>query len=93
MRILVAGAYGFIGSYIVAALRAAGHEVVGAVRRPVRSGPCAQLPAIACDLSRDTHVEDWLPRLKGIDVVVNAAGILRETRAGSFSPFCPPTAY
>jgi uncharacterized protein YbjT (DUF2867 family) len=32
MRVLVTGAYGFIGAHIVAALTAAGHEVVCAVR-------------------------------------------------------------
>lgn len=85
MRILVTGAYGFIGLHIVAALRSAGHEVIGAVRRPVRGDPDARFPAVACDLARDTHVEDWLPRLKGIDAAVNAAGILRETRDRSFA--------
>ncbi len=85
MRILVTGAYGFIGSHIVAALRSGGHEVIGAVRRPARGDPEARFPALACDLARDTHVADWLPRLKGIDAVVNAAGVLRETRDRSFA--------
>ncbi|HXM30669.1 MAG TPA: NAD-dependent epimerase/dehydratase family protein, partial [Xanthobacteraceae bacterium] len=33
MRVLVIGAYGFIGSAVVARLVADGHEVVGAGRR------------------------------------------------------------
>ncbi len=85
MRILVTGACGFIGSHIVAALRAGGHDVIGAVRRPARGGPGARFSALACDFARDTHVEDWLPRLKGIDAVGNAAGILRETHDQSFA--------
>lgn len=85
MRILVTGAFGFIGSHIVAALTAAGHVVVCAARRPDRSGRFASLPFVACDLATDTHVEDWLPRLAGIDAVVNAAGILREQGRQTFA--------
>jgi len=83
LRILVIGLYGFIGSHIVTALTAAGHEVVCAARRPDRR--FEHLPFVACDLARDTHVEDWLSRLAGIDAVVNAAGILRETRGQTFA--------
>lgn len=85
MRVLVTGGYGFIGSHIVTTLRAAGHEVVCAARRPATDGRLARLGFVPCDLARDTRVEDWLPRLVGIDAVVNAAGILRETRAQSFA--------
>ncbi len=85
MRILVTGAYGFIGSHIASALHAAGHEVLAAVRRPDRHGRFAHWPAIACDFARDTRVEDWLPRLQAVDAVVNVAGILRESRAQTFS--------
>jgi uncharacterized protein YbjT (DUF2867 family) len=41
--------------------------------------------AIAIDFTRDLHVADWLPRLRGIDVVVNAAGILRERGTSTFA--------
>jgi uncharacterized protein YbjT (DUF2867 family) len=79
MRILVAGANGFIGSHIVAALLSRGYAVTGCVRKPDawrrRWPSCA---AIACDFNRDTAPEIWLPRLAGIDAVVNAAGILSE---------------
>ncbi|MBE1160161.1 SDR family oxidoreductase [Dyella acidiphila] len=84
MRVLVTGAYGFIGAHITAALVEAGHEVVCAVRSKRIDTRFPGLPAIACDMARDTAIEHWLPRLDGIDAVVNTAGILRESSAQTF---------
>ena len=78
MRVLVTGAYGFIGAEIVAALTAAGHEVVCAVREARRDERFPHAHAVACDMAADVHEDDWLPRLDGIDAVINCAGILRE---------------
>ena len=83
MRVLLLGAGGFIGREIFAALTARGHRVVAAVRDPAKAPPFAQEPAIAIDLNVDTGVEAWLPRLAGIDAVVNCAGILQGTRSQS----------
>ncbi|MDV3238991.1 MAG: SDR family oxidoreductase [Gammaproteobacteria bacterium] len=81
MRILLTGAGGFIGAQIAAALRDAGHAVV----RGVRAGYAAPAAgAVVCDFSTDVEPEVWLPRLAGIDAVVNCAGILREARSGDF---------
>ena len=77
MRILVLGAAGFIGRHIVAELLNGGHQPVGAVRRVADFAKAFPgVAAVACDLVRDTSVSDWLPRLTGIDAVVNAAGVL-----------------
>lgn len=84
MRVLVTGARGFLGAQIVAALSAAGHEVVRAVRAGRRDADFAQAQTIACDMARDRHEDDWLPRLDRIDAVVNCAGILRERGADTF---------
>jgi len=84
MRVLVTGAYGFIGAHIVATLVAAGHEVVCAVRGARVDSRFPGVTALACDMSRDLRSEDWLPRLDRIDTVVNAAGILRENGASTF---------
>lgn len=85
MRVLVTGAYGFIGAHIVAALTAADHEVVCAVRCARVDARFAELQAIACDMAHDVRVEDWLPRLDDIDAVVNVAGILRERGGDTFA--------
>ena len=78
MRIMVLGAGGFIGRAIVAELIGHGHQVV-AVQRPGRSAdalpPGAE--ALALDLARATSPADWREAVRGVDMVVNAAGILR----------------
>lgn len=63
-RVLVCGAGGFVGRQVVARLKAAGQEVV--------EGTTATM-----DFSKDIEVARWLPRLTGIDAVVNAVGVLR----------------
>jgi uncharacterized protein YbjT (DUF2867 family) len=80
MRVLVAGAEGFIGRHIVVALKAAGHDVVAGVRRLATGSS----QSIGCDFSRDLDPNVWIPRLSGVDVVVNAIGILRPSQANSF---------
>lgn len=78
MRILLCGADGFLGRHIVDALRERGHVVIRGVRRPGRPGD------VVLDYRRDLRVSDWLPRLAGVDGVVNAVGILRERQPGDF---------
>lgn len=85
VRVLVTGAYGFIGGHIVAALVAAGHEVVCAVRHARLDTRFPGTRAVACDMAGDVDIGDWLPRLDGIDAVVNCAGILREHGRDTFS--------
>ncbi len=84
MKILVTGANGFIGRQIVAALRTAGHEVICAVRRGDDYGAPVRAGTVVCDFAHDIGVTDWLPRVQGMDAVVNCAGILRESRGQSF---------
>ena len=78
MNVLLTGANGFIGRYLLAALVGAGHRVVPAVRRPRETNRLLGRPAsVAVDFNRDTRPQDWLPRLAGIDAVINCAGILQ----------------
>lgn len=85
MRVLVIGGYGFIGAHVVAALTTAGHEVVCGVRRARVDSRFPGLKSMACDMARDVRSEDWLPRLEGIEAVVNCAGILRERDVDTFA--------
>jgi uncharacterized protein YbjT (DUF2867 family) len=78
--VLVVGGNGFLGGYIAAALRAAGHRVLRGVRAP-RAGAEDER---GCDLARMTQPGDWHAALAGVDAVVNAAGILRPTPAQDF---------
>ncbi len=79
MRILLLGANGFLGSYLLASLSSRGHDVVAAVRDPASIDGRGAAAAIAIDLNRDTSMHAWTPRLAGIDPVVNCAGVLRGT--------------
>ena len=77
MRILLTGSSGFIGRTLQAALEAAGHSVRGGVSPRQRNPEPGQ---VAMDFAHDTDAAAWLPRLVGIDAVVNAVGVLRDTR-------------
>ena len=86
MNILLTGANGFIGKYLLAALTAAGHRVIPAVRNPAVTDRLLPEPAsIAADFNRDTAPEDWLPRLSDIDAVINCAGVLQGGRGQSIA--------
>jgi len=78
MNILLTGAGGFIGRHLTRALSAAGHRVCAAVS--ARSA-AQRADAIRTDFARDTRPELWRARLVGIDAVINAVGVLRDSRA------------
>lgn len=83
MRILIAGAGGFIGGRVAVELHGAGHAIVACGRDPGRLGrvvPFADV--LGCDLARD-GVADWAGRLKNVRAVVNAVGIFRGNGANS----------
>ena len=78
MRVLVTGASGFIGAHIVGALLAAGHAVTGCARDvEFARRRCPRAQWIPCDFNKDLTEAVWLPRLEGIDAVINCAGILQ----------------
>ena len=81
MKVLVCGASGFIGSAVCAELSAAGHDVLRGVR--VRALP----GDVAIDYATDLQPSDWSARLRGVDAVVNAVGIISEYAGASFDAF------
>lgn len=73
MKVLVCGASGFIGTHVARALELAGDDVVAGVSRRRRDGD------LQIDFVRDTEPSSWTGRLRGIDAVVNAVGLLRDS--------------
>ncbi|GAA4325924.1 SDR family oxidoreductase [Pigmentiphaga soli] len=83
-RVLLLGATGFLGRHIARELAAAGHAVVAGARRP----PARPLPAavhVEVDFEQGCDPAYWLPLLDGIDAVVNAVGILKESAGARFA--------
>src|SRR5690349_20384934 len=77
--ILITGITGFIGSHVAAALAGRGHQVIGTVGPHHKDGNEADsYRLIPVDYIRDFDVNIWKPRLEGVDVVVNAVGLLRQ---------------
>jgi uncharacterized protein YbjT (DUF2867 family) len=81
--VLLTGASGFIGGHLADALIASRHQLVCTVRDP-SAATDARARYIEADFSRDFSTEDWIPRLAGVDVVINAVGIIRERKRQTF---------
>src|SRR5450830_502415 len=82
MRILLTGSSGLIGSQLAARLLAAGHQLRLASRHPGVARP--NIEYVHADFARDVDTAAWLPRVAGVDVVINAVGIFREHGAQTF---------
>ncbi|AOI94341.1 SDR family oxidoreductase [Burkholderia sp. LA-2-3-30-S1-D2] len=78
MNILVCGANGFIGRALSARLEAGGHRVLRGVRHAVGAHD------VAIDFAKDVDPDAWLARLDGVDVVINAVGIIADRRDATF---------
>lgn len=76
MRVLLTGVAGFIGSRVDAALRAAGHEVVGVdALLPAAHGPNAVLPQ-GCHRVDVRDADALAPLLDGVDLVCHQAAMV-----------------
>jgi uncharacterized protein YbjT (DUF2867 family) len=79
MRVLVVGATGLIGSAVAARLVAQGHQVVAASRRPGAIASILLTREVRIDIARAIDPTDWLVHLRGIEAVVNCAGVLQDS--------------
>ena len=76
MKVLLTGAAGFIGSRVGAALRAAGHDVVGVdLLLPAAHGPRSELPP-GCHQVDVRDGEALAPLLAGVDLVCHQAAMV-----------------
>jgi NAD(P)H-binding len=84
VNILVVGAAGFIGRHLVWRLFESGHAVTPSGTDPARLRRLFPgLPSTPADYHCDS-ANSWAPRLAGVDVVINAAGLIRETGGRSY---------
>jgi nucleoside-diphosphate-sugar epimerase len=80
MTILVTGATGFIGKHIVHRLQQEGHHVLGAVRHPKAN----QEDAVQMDFAHMDEESVLVEKLRGVDILINAVGIIAPTPTQSF---------
>lgn len=86
MNILITGASGFIGQHIMKHCLQQGHNVTACGRHPAHL--LTYFPGIQTfeiDFSNARTPEDWLPKLKNIDAVINCVGIIREQGQQTFA--------
>ncbi|WP_248747985.1 SDR family oxidoreductase [Pseudomonas sp. MWU12-2037] len=75
MKVLLVGATGFVGRHLLAALSAAGHEVIATSRdHHLRSLPGVEWQVLDLDRLAEDSKHFILPH--GIDLLINAAGLL-----------------
>ncbi len=85
MHVLITGASGFIGSHLTQAILRRGDTVTVAVRNAkVWGSRHPGIRAVSVDFCQAHRPEDWLVHLEGVDAVINAVGIIRETGQQSF---------
>ena len=85
MKILIMGASGFIGSNLAKALNAKDHELVLCARHTddlINQYPNAEV--VQADYLGLKEVAHWLPHLVNVDLVINAVGIIAESRKQTF---------
>jgi len=84
-NVLVLGGSGFVGTYLVPKLVAAGHRVVVPTRSRERARSLFPLPTCTI-VEADVHDRAVLARLaRGTDALVNLVGILHESGRGTFA--------
>ena len=73
--VLVTGATGGLGRALVELLAQRGHRVIAAAREPERLQGRAGVTPLRLDVTDPRSIEAALPALRGVDVVINNAGL------------------
>jgi len=84
VRVLVTGGTGFIGSHLVEALLAQGHEVCCLVRDTRRLGWISGLPSVTIVQGDMNEPRSLLEGMRGVDQVYHVAGLTRARAAREF---------
>jgi nucleoside-diphosphate-sugar epimerase len=84
VRVLVTGGTGFIGSHLVEALLAQGHEVRCLVRDTRRLGWISGLPSVTIAQGGMDEPRSLLEGMRGVDQVYHVAGLTRVRAAREF---------
>jgi nucleoside-diphosphate-sugar epimerase len=84
VRVLVTGGTGFIGSHLVQALLAHGHEVRCLVRDPRRLGWISGLPPVTITQGGVDEPNSLREGVRGVDQVYHVAGLTRARSAREF---------
>lgn len=85
MRIFITGSTGLVGGHAADALFRRGHELRCLTRDVVAARHSSVgVDFVAGDFAEFTTAHSWLPLLKDIDLVINAAGIFAETESQRF---------
>jgi uncharacterized protein YbjT (DUF2867 family) len=89
MRVVIVGASGFLGRAFAAAFAARGADLLCTAREPERARAEATWPQshtqwLGADLMQVPPASFWAAHLRAGDVVINAAGVLRERSQGEF---------
>jgi|UPI00037DAE71 uncharacterized protein YbjT (DUF2867 family) len=84
MKVFVTGSSGFIGQHLITALLANGHQVTACVHHKKLRTNHANLHTIQVDFNTDHQAALWQARVRGMDVVINTVGIIRQSEDTSF---------
>lgn len=83
-QVLVTGAGGFVGSHLILALCRADYDVICCGRDEASLRARFHCRVVGFDFAKHAPSEGWDAVLRGVSVVINAAGIIQEHGESTF---------